>query len=580
MSQCLRIISLFFTLFFSMLFTTSSYASFFNQAKTSFLKADQAFVFSFSAQEEQLQLQWQIADGYYLYRKELQIQGYDDKTGTWQNVVLNLPAGEKHQDEFFGEVEIYRHKLFIEIPKNQLIGHKLAVNYQGCTTGLCYPPESKIIELVLSDEVSNTTNNETESLQSIISEQDQLSSQLTHNKYTIFAFFLLGIGLAFTPCVLPMLPLLSAIVIGANQRPTTLRALALSLIYIQGMALTYTLLGLLVASIGLPFQIALQSPYVLIGLSVLFVVLSLSMFGLFEIRLPNTLQNKLSQYSQQQKSGSFSGVFIMGMIAGLVASPCTTAPLSAALLYVAQSGDLLIGGLSLYLLALGMGIPLVLVTVFGNKILPKSGNWLLRVKELFGFVMLLLPTLLLARIFPGYEFLLMRIWIAVMFLWLCYHLGKSWLGWLILIVGIIIGFIYHQPVQQWVSKQFTHQESASVVFQKIHNYEELTQALAQNSQNIAMLDLYADWCVACKEFEKYTFSDSKVQQHFEKVLLLQVDMTKNSPENRELMEKLQVLGLPTIIFFNAQGEEIVGSRVTGFMNGEKFASWLNQLLSK
>ena len=224
-----------------------------------------------------------------------------------------------------------------------------------------------------------------------------MAESLFNSKYAVFGFFLLGLGLAFTPCVLPMLPLLSAIVIGQNQRPNMWRAFALSFVYVQGMAVTYTLLGLVVAAIGLPFQVALQHPYVMIGLSIIFVLLALSMFGVFTLQLPSSLQTKLSLLSQQQKAGALGGVFLMGMIAGLVASPCTSAPLSGALLYVAQSGDLFTGAITLYLLALGMGVPLILITLFGNKILPKSGMWMETVKKLFGFVMLALPVFLISR---------------------------------------------------------------------------------------------------------------------------------------------------------------------------------------
>lgn len=573
----------FFTLiflFFTALFSSFVQASFFaKQTQASFLKSEQAFAFQHVIKNNQLFLQWQIAEGYYLYKKEIQI--YHEQNNQKTALDFSFPVAEKHFDEFFGEVEIYRNKLSLALSQAQLPEKgQLVINYQGCTKGFCYPPETKWVSL---DDVANIEQERQNKIQSavqneVFSETVQLHQQLQQNKYHLLWFFLLGLGLAFTPCVLPMLPLLSAIVIGTEHRPHSLKALALSAVYVQGMALTYSLLGLLVALIGLPLQIALQSPFVLIALSVIFIGLALSMFGLFEIRLPTKLQNRLAQYSQQQKSGAFMGVFVMGMIAGLVASPCTTAPLSAALLYVAQSGDLVTGGLSLYLLALGMGTPLILITVFGNKILPKSGNWLIKVKQLFGFVMLLLPIILLARIFPEYDLLLKRIWIASLLVWLVYHLGKSWLGWLIIILGLLLTKLYHQPLQQWVSAQFSS-TTHRTLFKPVKNYAELMEALQQNPKSLAMLDLYADWCVACKEFEQYIFSDERIQKQFEQVLLLQVDMTKNSKDNRTLMQELQILGLPTIIFFDHRGQEITGSRVTGFMSAEEFNPLLHQLLN-
>ena len=248
-----------------------------------------------------------------------------------------------------------------------------------------------------------------------------------------------------------MLPLLSAIVIGQNQRPNMWRAFALSFVYVQGMALTYTLLGLIVAAIGLPFQVALQHPYVMIGLSIIFVLLALSMFGVFTLQLPSSLQTKLSLLSQQQKAGAFGGVFLMGMIAGLVASPCTSAPLSGALLYVAQSGDLFTGAITLYLLALGMGVPLILITLFGNKILPKSGMWMETVKKLFGFVMLALPVFLISRILP--DEWTPRLWAMLgtaFFIWFAFQMPKNGTGWVFRILFLVAATISVKPLQAWV----------------------------------------------------------------------------------------------------------------------------------
>ena len=308
------------------------------------------------------------------------------------------------------------------------------IAYQGCTEGFCYPPEVKEIK-VTDLPIAQVANTEKTSEKSTAlsaqpkAEQDRLAESLFNSKYAVFGFFLLGLGLAFTPCVLPMLPLLSAIVIGQNQRPNMWRAFALSFVYVQGMALTYTLLGLIVAAIGLPFQVALQHPYVMIGLSIIFVLLALSMFGVFTLQLPSSLQTKLSLLSQQQKAGALGGVFLMGMIAGLVASPCTSAPLSGALLYVAQSGDLFTGAITLYLLALGMGVPLILITLFGNKILPKSGMWMETVKKLFGFVMLALPVFLISRILP--DEWTPRLWAMLgtaFFIWFAFQMPKNGTG--------------------------------------------------------------------------------------------------------------------------------------------------------
>lgn len=546
--------------------------------KNAFLKADQAFIFTESLQNDRLSLNWDIAPGYYLYKKSIEIIGENG-----QLIVPELPLAEIHQDDFFGEVEVYRHQLTFVLPFSQLSAAKqVEITYQGCTEGFCYPPETRVIALTTLERESGQISNSVLTKESVLSElplaeQDRLAAKLIESKYAVFWFFLFGLGLAFTPCVLPMLPLLSAIVIGREQRPSTAKAFGLSVVYVQGMALTYTLLGLIVAAIGLPFQVALQSPYVLLTLSAIFVLLALSMFGLFTLQLPVSLQTKLTQYSQQQKSGVFGGVFVMGMIAGLVASPCTSAPLSGALLYVAQSGDLFTGAITLYLLALGMGLPLIFITVFGNNILPKSGNWMIQVKNAFGFVLLALPIFLISRVFPEIE---MPLWFSLAFaflLWLLYQFRNNKGVWVLTFVVGVMGYFYysytmnrHTPAQQTTSLS---------QFERITSYAQLQQVLSKNPHSLAMLDLYADWCVACKEFETHTFSDVAVQKAFADVLLLQVDMTKNSEANRELMQKLHVIGLPTLIFFNQQGQEIEGSRITGFMQASPFVNWLQKMKS-
>ncbi|MDE4053583.1 protein-disulfide reductase DsbD [Glaesserella parasuis] len=570
---------------FKIIFTPFSLSTFYLPATASlfssqpkFLPGDQAFAFSSQQQADQLQLAWQIADGYYLYKKEIAISSNNAKLGEPQ-----FPTAERYQDEFFGEVEIYRNQLTIPVALEANATGQVLVRYQGCTKGFCYPPEEVTLDLQAATSADNVAKNTADvtaiSVAQPKAEQNQLAETLAENRLAIFWFFVLGLGLAFTSCVLPMLPLLSAIVIGSKQRPNSLRAFLLSLSYVQGMAVTYTLLGLLVAAIGLPFQVALQSPPVLIGLSLLFILLAMSIFGLFTLQLPHRWQQKLNQLSQQQQGGSFFSVFVMGMIAGLVASPCTSAPLSGALLYVAQSGDLLTGGLALYLLALGMGIPLMLVTLFGNRILPKSGDWLLKVKTLFGFVMLALPVFLLSRVLPTFIEPLLWSALAIAFLLWLNEQCNSLNGWkkvlrLLVLATLVVA---SKPWLDLAWQPTLANQTQSNHFKRIHSLAELEQQLAANKGKKVMLDLYADWCVACKEFEKYTFVDPKVQAKLAEMAVLQIDMTKNSRENDELMKHFQVLGLPTILFFDEQGRELSQSRVTGFMQAGDFVQWLNGL---
>ncbi|VEH65773.1 thiol:disulfide interchange protein [Rodentibacter pneumotropicus] len=343
-----------------------------------------------------------------------------------QSLSMNFNQdAEIHEDPYFGRVAVFT-KPLVAYFSGETFGdnQNIEISYQGCTEGFCYPPEVKTLnvgDLPIASAEEKTPQNST----ALLTEQDRLAAGLFQSKYAALGFFLLGLGLAFTPCVLPMLPLLSSIVIGQQQRPNMMRAFSLSFLYVQGMALTYTLLGLAVAAIGLPFQIALQHPYVMIAFSVLFILLALSMFGVFTLQLPSSLQTKLNTLSQKQTSGAFGGAFLMGMIAGLVASPCTSAPLSGALLYVAQSGDLVTGAITLYLLALGMGIPLMLITLFGNKILPKSGEWMNTVKQSFGFVMLALPVFLISRILPdAWEPRLWALLATSFFVWFALQMPK------------------------------------------------------------------------------------------------------------------------------------------------------------
>jgi len=580
-------------LFLFFIFTALSTQAGLFDKKPAFLPVDDAFQFSAAKSENQenVIVNWSIAEGYYLYQEKISVKLNHEETSSFDMPTFSI-SPEDYNDPYFGLMKIFKkpvQAIFKASHPPLKAEDVVEIAYQGCTSGFCYPPEVKEIK-VADFPIAQITNTEKTSEKSTAlsaqpkAEQDRLAESLFNSKYAVFGFFLLGLGLAFTPCVLPMLPLLSAIVIGQNQRPNMWRAFALSFVYVQGMALTYTLLGLIVAAIGLPFQVALQHPYVMIGLSIIFVLLALSMFGVFTLQLPSSLQTKLSLLSQQQKAGAFGGVFLMGMIAGLVASPCTSAPLSGALLYVAQSGDLFTGAITLYLLALGMGVPLILITLFGNKILPKSGMWMETVKKLFGFVMLALPAFLISRILP--DEWTPRLWAMLgtaFFIWFAFQMPKNGTGWVFRILFLVAAMISVKPLQTWVwgensiPSAVENKAVSHVEFKKVKSEAELQQALSENNKSLVMLDLYADWCVACKEFEKETFSDPSVQKAFGDMLLLQVDMTKNSEENRALMTKYKVLGLPTILFFNRDGKEIEGSRVNGFMPPVEFLQWIEKI---
>ncbi|EJC6737058.1 protein-disulfide reductase DsbD [Vibrio vulnificus] len=566
----------------------------FGSGSNDFVPVDQAFPFNFFQQDHRLTLDWQVKEGYYLYQQRLSFSAENVTLGD-----IQMEDGQPYRDEFFGDVNIYTHPLFVNIPmQDWQPGAKVIVQYQGCAkAGFCYPPETRVIDIASftnGDMAPATTLTQTPlqletsttntSTPQPLTEQDQLASGLADNWWTPLLFLALGVGLAFTPCVLPMYPILTSIVLGSGKLSQR-RALGLSLVYVQGMALTYTLLGLVVASAGLQFQAAMQHPYVLIGLSILFVTLALSMFGVYTLQLPSGVQTWLNNLSNKQQGGSSAGVFAMGAISGLVCSPCTTAPLSGALLYVAQSGDLLTGGVALYALAMGMGIPLILVAVFGNKLLPKAGGWMDRVKTLFGFVLLAAPIFLLERILP--EMWSTALWSSLgiaAFGWL-YHVKNSleFGGWKQSAVGIIavLGlFASAQPaLNYWFADSTQQAQTSEVSFIKIRNVEELQQqlTLAKQAKKPVMLDFYADWCVACKEFEKYTFHDPAVAAQLKQFVLLQADVTRNQAQDIELLQAQQVLGLPTIDFWDAQGNPVSNARLTGFMQAAPFLEHIQRI---
>ena len=578
-----------------------------NQQDSSFVTVNEAFPFNFMQQGDRVYLDWQVKPDYYLYQQRISVSSNGAEIAD-----LVMEDGTPHNDEFFGDVNIYTKPLTITVPLISVGDNaELTVRYQGCAkAGFCYPPEIRKIPLSAltesssyQDETANThvvaksdsapvSVEKSTSLTSepkVVSQtqQQELADNLGDAWWTPFLFLALGVGLAFTPCVLPMYPILTGIVLGGGKLSHG-KAFKLSFVYVQGMALTYTLLGLVVASAGMQFQAALQHPYVLIGLSIMFVLLALSMFGAYTIQLPSSLQTKLNDISNQQKGGNLGGVFAMGAISGLVCSPCTTAPLSGALLYVAKSGDLLTGAVALYALAIGMGIPLILAAVFGNKLLPKAGVWMTHVKTLFGFILLAVPVFLLERILP--HNITPFIWSALgvaAFGWL-YHvkatMPQSWktsIAGIIAILGIVGSAI---PVIDAISGKTNTEvttNTQAVTFKKISTIDDLNRELeaAKAQGKPVMLDFYADWCVACKEFEKYTFHNEKVEPLLGEFILLQADVTKNSPEDIALLQQLKVLGLPTIDFWNANGEYLSTSRLTGFMKAVPFTQHLQQSVS-
>lgn len=580
----------------------------FMKGEPELMPVDQAFVFDSKQEGNQVKLNWVIADGYYMYRDKLKFSVNGAELGT-----VALPKGKPHEDEYFGKQEVYY--TYVDIPvglKQADENATLTVTFMGCAEGkLCYPPTKHEVVLkaiaandgLIAGAESTTTTEQTSTEPSTadkantqpITQQDTLSQMLSNDSliWTLVIFFGLGVGLALTPCVFPMYPILSGIIVGQGQKLSTAKAFTLSMAYVQGMAITYSILGLVVASAGLKYQAALQHPAVLVVLAILFFVLSLSMFGLYDLKLPSSWQEKMNSVSNNQKGGNLVGVFLMGVISGLVASPCTTAPLSGALVYVAQTGDLLQGFLALYVLSMGMGLPLLIIGTSGGKLLPRAGAWMDIIKTIFGFLLIAVSIVMLGRIWTGVTSdVLWSLW-GVSFTGYLMHQNKlSEFNWkqtvrsVLLTLALLASFSYgFQAVMGHFGFNNNSVGTAATTeevhgFKRIKSIEDLEQEIAAATAQgkPVMLDLYADWCVACKEFEAITFKDTDVLARMNKIVLLQADVTKSDKVDVALLEKYNVLGLPTLLMFNEQGEQREDLRVTGFMGPKDFATHLDHLV--
>ncbi|MEI6859733.1 MAG: protein-disulfide reductase DsbD [Shewanella sp.] len=571
------------------------------------MPVDEAFVFDFSQQGNRLQISWVIADGYYMYRDKLKFEANGAILGE-----MSIPRGKNHTDDYFGNQEVFYS--YVEIPiaiREASDGDTVSVTFMGCAEGkLCFPPTKKSALLSKVEANDGLLNNElatgeklvepqvitdSTSSQGPITQQDSLSQMLSGDSliWTLVIFFGLGIGLALTPCVFPMYPILSGIIVGQGKKLSTAKAFSLSMIYVQGMAITYSLVGLVVASAGMKYQAALQHPAVLIVLAILFFVLSLSMFGLYELKLPSKWQEKMNNFSSNQKSGNVIGVFMMGVISGLVASPCTTAPLSGALIYVAQTGDLLQGFLALYVLSMGMGLPLLIIGTSGGKLLPRAGSWMDVIKTIFGFLLIAVSIVMIGRIWPGLvSDIFWSIWGVTLVGYLIHQNKLTKFSWkqttrsvlltLMLLASFSYGFQavmthlgYQGSVTSTVSEQY-------ISHKRIKSLDDLNAEIAKAAAQgkPVMVDFYADWCITCKEFEAITFKDPQVQARLANIVFLQADVTENDDIDIELLEHYDVLGLPTLLMFDTDGQSRDDLRITGFMKPAEFSKHLDLLLNQ
>ncbi|KAB0569629.1 protein-disulfide reductase DsbD [Pseudomonas palleroniana] len=540
------------------------------ETKPDFLPVGKAFTFTSERLETgETQLYWQIADGYYLYKQRMKFDGLADKPA--------LPQGEAHSDEFFGEQEVYRQGLEVKIPAG--VTGQVKLGWQGCAdAGLCYPPQSITVDLGGNPAVAATTQAQDQSLASGL-QQRSLG-------WSLLVFFGLGLLLAFAPCSLPMLPILAGLVVGSGASPR--RGFALASSYVVCMALVYAALGVLAALLGGNLAALLQTPWILGSFAALFVILALPMFGFFELQLPAFLRDRLDNVSRQQSGGSLVGAGMLGALSGLLVGPCMTAPLAGALLYIAQSGNALHGGLILFAMGIGIGVPLLLLVTVGNRFLPKPGTWMNVLKGIFGFLFLGTAVLMIRPVIN--ESLWLGLWGALALVmaycgWILareYGLAAKVLGAGSLVLGLwgavlVVGAAggsddLWQPLKVYSGSRAAAATTGHDAFMTINDPAVLQSQLdaAKAQGQWVLVDYYADWCVSCKIMEKQVFGKPEVMDALKDVRLLRLDVTADNAASRALLGRYQVPGPPSFVWIGPDGEERRAQRITGEVDAAGF----------
>lgn len=578
------------------------------------LPADEAFAFSAEATDARtLSLHWRIAPGYFLYRDKLQVGLRTASGDSVEPVSYNVPHGEIHDDPEFGQVEILRGDLDFLVPLTDAVQAgtgtvQLDAAYQGCADrGVCYPPMKQTLTLTLPTAAASTAP----SPPLKVSEQDRIAHALGQDSLLVTALSFLGFGLllSFTPCVFPMIPILSGIIVGHGHAITVSRGFLLSLAYVVASALTYTVFGVLASLFGQNLQAVFQDPRIIVAFSGIFVLLALSMFDLYTLQMPSFIQNRLAGWSQKQGGGTLLGAFIMGMLSALIVGPCVAAPLAGALIYIGQTGNVWLGGLALFCLGMGMGIPLLVAGASAGKLLPRAGNWMNAVKSFFGVGLLATAVWLLSRVIPAPVSLVL--WAVLLIIAAVYlgaldalpGAGTGWrkfakgLGVVMLVYGVLlmIGAAsgHSDPLAPLASltptagvppeKGSTWNKTEAMPglpFRAVTTVAEVMRELdnAGRKGQWVMLDFYADWCVSCKELERYTFSDPRVQKALEKAVVLRADLTRNSEDDQLLLRRFGLIGPPAILFFGPDKEERTGYRVIGFMEAEEFLGHVEMVI--
>jgi thiol:disulfide interchange protein DsbD len=570
----------------------------FDSALGDFLPADEAFQpMLIPLDGNTVEVSFRIAPGYYLYKDKIAAEIESDRVQLGR---MDLPNGKMKHDEYFGDTEVYYDEVFAKLPLARATPEsmELAVDlsYQGCAEdGICYPPTTRKLNITLPAATAVSALAAVTGRAAPVSEQSRLAQVITGSSIwiTVGVFFVAGLGLALTPCVLPMVPILSGIIAGDGENVSPARGFMLALTYVTGMSIVYTAAGVGAAAAGLQLQATFNQPWVLSLFSALFIVLALGMFGMFELQMPSAIQSRLASISGKQRSGTVLGAFVMGALSALIVTACVAPALIAALTVMAKSGDMLRGGTALFAMSLGMGAPLLIIGAAQGRLLPQAGPWMIAVRNTFGFMMLGLAIWMMSRVLP--ESLTLALWGILIFMAGVYlgglttltpesggpqKLGKGF-GLLAIIYGavLLLGSLAGsssmlKPLQGIsIAGRGAVQEDRSLEFRRIKTVSDLDRALAAASGRgqTVMLDFYADWCVTCIEMEKYTFTDTKVQDALANTLLLQADVTANDVEDQALLNRFGVFGPPTIIFFDKNGLQRTGYEVVGYMKAKQFA---------
>ena len=563
-----------------------------NPGSSGILHPDQAFRLSATPPgPETVRFTWAIEEGYYLYRDKFSFTSLTDGIRV-DGANVQVPRGKVKQDESFGEVEVNTGLISVDTPLLHdgagISEALLQVGYQGCKEGsVCYPPQQKQITVNLGQAAAASLQPVS---QGRLSVQDRITARLKQGSFilNVLAFFTFGALLSLTPCVFPMIPILSGIIVGQTGTVTARRGFLLSLAYVLAMALTYSLLGILAGSFQVNLQAASQNAWVIGAFSLVFVLLALSMFGFYELRMPAAMQTRLSSLSAPRDGSGLYSCALMGAVSAVIVGPCVAPPLAGALLYVSQTGDALLGGAALFSMGLGFGVPLLVIGASAGSLLPLAGAWMEKVKQGFGVIMLGVAVWFLERVIPGNIAMILWALLVIITALLLGALDRgAGTGKALRAIGIA-GLIYAGALiigalsgSQDMLRPLAHlagepPAKSSLEFRRIKSAADLDKnlAAANAAGKFVMLDFYADWCVTCIEMEEDTFSEPAVKQALADVVLLQADVTRNDVEDQRLLERFQLFGPPAILFFNTDRQELQEYRLIGYVKPEQFLGHL------